>query len=212
MLGDVVNDDGSYTGEDGGSVFSLQFYRNKASEFQAVMNALDLAAQSLRESLQTVMFDDDGVADEIQILLADLDARRGHISAAAQAVNLASDAANAVGVRFPSLTVPQGLAGLGMAPIPIAIIAGAIAAASVLIVWGREYLVTQRALQLRAQQYAQIREDPAAVAALTLQLAKTDAAIQMADNPLGQVANIVKWAALAVLGYLAFQAYQKRIA
>lgn len=200
------NSDASYTGDTGESVFSLQYYRNKANEFQAVLSAMDAAAQSAW-TVATSDIDPQLVQDMLQAL-DEYNAKRWELELAVDAINLAASALNAMDIRFPVLSMPSGL---GAAPLVIpvasvAAVAAATAAAATLIVWGRGWIdgVNQRqkaALMLDAV------EDPVKRAELAAEIARTDAAAAAASGGWSSdLLGVAKWAALGLLGVLALGA------
>lgn len=203
MLGDTTYDDQSYTGDAGDSLLSIQYYRNKASEFQAVLEALDQTALSMRMTLDTVA-DDPAAVQTIQDLLAEYDGKKTQLVMCAEAINAASSVSNSLGLRFPQLSIPSGLAG-----IPLAVagaVAAAIAVAVTLIVWGKDWMARSYQSQQTAQALALI-SDPVKRDAVASQIALTTAAMQKADNPLGQVASMVKLVAIAAVAFFAYRAY-----
>lgn len=200
-LGDAGTDntDASYGGETGESAFSMQYYRNKAAEFQNVMNALDSAANSARTVLALGV--DEETSARLQELLNDFDNRKFLFRTTAEAINAGAAVVNSMGGRFPELSIPTGL---GLLPaIPLAAIA-AIATAATLIVWGRNWIAS---LQLSSVLDKITDPDKRAVAAAAV--AQSLAAAQVAESsPLSSVATIAKWGAIAVLAYFGFRAYQ----
>lgn len=209
-LGDVVNTDASYTGADSSSVISVDYYRQKATEFQATLVALDITLQAASASIDD---SPDDVAAQLSELIAEANGKKGMLVAAAEALNAVASAANSVGVRFPVLSIPSTLEGLGVAPvIAIAGAVAAVAGAAALIVWANDWMNRVYAAQQTALEAAQSITDPqqrdTALANLSTQSAKTAAAMSdSSGSPLGQVANIVKWGAIAFLVYLGWKAF-----
>ncbi len=205
MLGEITHDDTTYTGDDGSSVFSVQYYRNKASEFQAVMTALEQGRESLLATLDTVFDEmDSDLLDSIQIHLSDIEDKRGSFIAAAEALNAASQTINSAGVRFPVMSIPSGL---GLGPLAIAgIVAGALAAAGSLVYWGVEWLQQSYLLQTQAQALA-AASTPEVRDAIASQIVKTSGAIALAENPLSVMAGSVKWLAIGAVALIGFKLY-----
>lgn len=202
------NDDASYTGETGDSAWTLQYYRNKASEFQAVLNAVDQSAQVLRESID-VFADDPQAVAELQTLLGDFESKRWQFRATAEAINAGAAVINAAGGRFPQLSIPSGL---GLIPaIPAATIA-AVGVAAALIVWGLGFSRSVAATINRYVTLSQIA-DPAKRAEAAQLALRADQAIAASEvSPITSIAGIVKWGAIAAVAFLAWKQFgtQKR--
>lgn len=230
-LGDVINTDGSYTGADGSSLLSVDYYRGKVVELQAVMNGVDIAAASLRDTLATWTFDDDGQADDMQLMLDELEGKRAQFAAVVSAINTASDGLNALGVRFPVLSSNT----LGVLPLAaIAVIAGAVAGAAALIVWGKAWIdavyAKQTALESLAAEYRARAEAAAAIADPTLrdqvqaeiarvdtiqraivsQLERTQAGMGAGGGGVGDYANLLKWGAILLGGFMVWRIVNER--
>lgn len=207
-LGDAVpggNSDLLYSGETGESVLSMQFYRNKASEFQNILNQLDAGQSAALLALYAT--EDPELYDYLSSWLADFDAKRGTFKATAQAINLGAEAINAAGGRFPQLSIPSGL---GLIPLLPAVAIGAIATAATLITWG---VVALRGLneRLKFAQALDATTDPDKRATLAQAVTMSDVAAKNADSsPLSSVAGIVKWGALAFGAFLIWKAYSAR--
>lgn len=203
MIGDAGGDV-SYTGETGESSLSAQYYRNKVTEFQTVLDALDRGAMAARAAIESGALDWDteqALADQ----LADYDARKFTLRTTAEAINAGAAAWNAMGGRMPSLSIPSGL---GLVPvIPLALIA-AVATAATLIVWGRAWLqgVNDR---LQAAQLLAAIDDPekrAQVASAAMQAASAAQAAE--SSPIASIANVAKWVSIAALAFIGWRAYQ----
>lgn len=210
-VGEIYHDDASYSGETGESAFELQYYRNKAAEFQAVMNGLDKVEFALRGAMEA-LFTDDPTGEkhateigDIQIMLEELDEKRGPVVMAAQAINAASSSLNAAGVRFPVVSYAQQT--LGLAPLAIAAIAaGAVAGAAALIIWGKDFI--QRAFNLLNNIAAlDSITDPIAKADLAYRITVAGTADKETNSPLTQIAGIVKWGAILIIGAMTVKAF-----
>jgi hypothetical protein len=138
--------------------------------------------------------------------LLDFDNKKGSFRTAAEALNFAINGINAVGADFPKLTVPQGL---GVVPLVAAAgVAGALAVAAALIIWGRDWIAGVSARAKLGLQLDAIK-DPAQRARLAERLALLDQAQSVAEaSPITSVASIVKWVAIAAVAYFAIQSYQ----
>lgn len=190
---------------DSGSMLSLDYYRNKAREFQVILNQVDETARAAGIAIASGV-DDDLTAD-LSGLLAEFDAKKALFRLTAEGINAAAAVINSAGGRFPSLSIP---AGLGFAPfvIPAAGIA-AIATAATLITWGVQWIqgVNERML------YAQLtgKGTPQQQAELARALALGKQAEQAAQaSPLTSIATVVKWGAIGVGLWLAYRAWQGR--
>lgn len=222
MLGDVVNTDQGYTGADGSSPLTLDYYRNVVTDFQHTLEALDAAAQSASASIDSAP---DDVAQQLSDLVTEYNGKKGLLWDAAQAINAVASASNAMGLRFPVLSIPQSL---GIAPVvAIAGAAAAVAAAAALIVWGKDWIARVYAAQQQAiagnlaLQAAENITDPATRDAaladlatknqqLVTQAGATQAALSTASGGVvGQVASTVKWVAILALGYFGFRVWEQ---
>jgi hypothetical protein len=201
----VPNTDVSYTGETGESMFSAQYYINKAREFQNIMDSLDETARAIRVLLDSGVSEDD--ADELQMWLQEFNAKKSLFRGTAEAINAGAYVINSVGGRFPVMQVPQTL---GLAPvIPLAAIA-ALATAATLIVWARDWMagVNQR---LRDKNLLAEIEDPEQRAVAARAMLDAAAANDRAkDSPMASIANVVKWGAFAALAYMGYRMWQNR--
>lgn len=192
---------------DQSSALSLDYFRAKVTEFQSLMNALDLGYQAAQGAVYS-----DGIDPEVSAQLGDLmreyEGRRTMMRATAEAINLGAAAVNAAGGRMPELSIPQTLGRLGFAPaLPLAAVA-AIGTAAVLMSWGRDWLqgVNQR---LRSAQLIAAQDSPAAAAALAVAMAQSDASLATAEQSgLSSLAPILKWGAIAVGAYIAWRALE----
>jgi hypothetical protein len=191
MLGDYLpgvddaNSDANYTGDyTPTDPLTLDYYRQKARDFQDTLNAVDQTAQALQAALAAGV--DDQTASDLQAMLDDYNSRKGTFVTTAKAINLAADAVNAVGGRFPVLSIPTGL---GM-PIllPVAAIA-AFATAAVLISWGVTWIkgANQR---LHDQQLLDNITDPDQKAQVASAIAQSDAAVAQAEASSGLLGSI----------------------
>lgn len=185
----------------------LDYYRNKVKEFQDILDNMDATAAIARYTI------DEDISPELtqsmQDFLASYDEKKGEFRVAAEALNFAITGANMVGGGFPTVSIPAGLAGLGFIPLAAgAAVAGALAVAAALVVWGREWI---KGVNERMKQESLIQSVPEDKrAALAQSIVQTDAAVKASEtSPLTNIASIVKWAAIAAAAYFAFQAYQR---
>jgi len=204
-LGDAgaPNDDASYTGDTGDSVFGMQYYRNKAAEFQSVLIAVDQSAQAARDAIDANS-DNQAMVAELQALLADFDAKRWQFRATAEAINAGAALVNSAGGRFPQLSIPNGL---GAFPVFPAAAVAAVGVAAGLIVWGLSF-TKQVANTLQRYVTLQQIEDPAKRGEIAAILARADQAASAAETPIiSSVAGIVKWVAIGAIAFLAYKQF-----
>ena len=189
---------------DAASPYQLDYYRQKVVEFQDILNQMDAVANIANSiSWET---DDQQLAADMDAYLLDFDNKKGSFRTAAEALNFAINGINAVGADFPKLTVPQGL---GVVPLVAAAgVAGALAVAAALIIWGRDWIGSVAARAKLGLQLDAIK-DPAQRARLAERLALLDQAQSVAEaSPISSVASIVKWVAIAAVAYFAIQSYK----
>lgn len=206
----VTGSDVLYTGETGDSAFSMQYYRNKAEEFQRVLNQLDSAAAAAQRVID-LTYDsyEPGIANELLEKMQEFDARKAMLRGTAEAINLGAAAINYAGGRFPQLSIPQTL-GLGPLVVPAANIA-AVAAAIGLIAWGVSWIgdvtgIVQRYITVGAI------SDPAVKDKVSAELAVMDAAQRgTTDSPLASLAGGLKWVVIGGALFMAYQIYMKRV-
>ncbi len=184
------------------SVFSLDYYRNKAREFQLSMVQVDQAAAAARIGIDAGVSSE--VSDDLGALLSEFESKKWSYRMTAEAINAGAEVINSLGGRFPQLSIPSGL---GIAPlaIPAATIA-AIGVAASLVVWGAQFVsgVNER---LRLAQLLDVGT-PQQKAELARAVGLADAAERATSgNPLASIANVVKWVAIAGVGWMALQAF-----
>jgi len=208
----VDNSDLSYTGETGESAFSLQYYRNKAVEFQNVLNQLDTTARAAQRIIDLTYDSYDnqagagGIASELMQKLSDYDSRKATLKNTAEAINMGAAVINYAGGRFPQLSIPQTL-GLGPLVMPAAG-AAAIAVAAGLIIWGVSWVGDVTGIVNRYITTNAI-SDPAIKDKVLAELAVMDTAQRAAtESPITALAGGVKWIMIAGIAFLAYKAYQ----
>lgn len=205
-LGDAgaSNDDASYTGAHAGSVISADYYRQKITEFQSVLTALDEGYRAIQAAYYVEGIDPQALQG-LDELMREYESKRTTLRLTAEAINAGAAAINAAGGRMPSLSIPQTL-GIPFA-LPLAAVA-AVGTAGVLISWGVTWLrgVNER---LKFAQALAAQDSPEAAAALAAEVTRSDAAIRMADaSPMSSLAPLLKWGALALGAFLAFKMYR----
>jgi len=178
------------------------YFTRKINEFQALLFDLDTTQANLRSFIQDYNIDDPVLLEQLD----ELDTRKTVFRTTAEALNLAVAGINAVGGSLPGVRIPGGLAAVPAAALVGA--AAAVAAAAALIVWGREWILGVNDRLKTTAVLQQIPEAQRGQAAS--RLLEIEATAKTAESsPLGNIANIVKWAAIAAGIYFAFQAFQK---
>lgn len=187
------------------SPVQLDYYRQKIVEFQNVLVQLDMAADGA-QGLLDLQINDPEFNDDLNSLLAEYDLKKGFFRTTAEALNFAISGVNLIGANFPSVNVPRGLNAIPL--VAAAGVAGALAVAAGLVVWGRDWIkaVNERAAR---SQILQAIPEGAQRAAAAQELLKIDGAVKEADaSPLGSIANIVKYVAIAGLIYFGLQSFK----
>lgn len=206
MLADarLPNDDASYDGPQSDSVFSLDYYRNKAREFQVSLTALDNAWHAAQSAL--VLGVDEETATYIVQWLDEFESERYRARMIAEGINLAANVINSAGGRFPVLSVPGSLGALPFV-MPAAAIA-AFAAASAFVVWGAQ-MVSGLNDRLKLAQLLDAQATPEQRAQLAAEVARVEAAqTSLISSPLAALAPILKWGGLAVVAFFAWKAWK----
>lgn len=185
------------------SPLSMDYYRNKAREFQVIMDQLDRTYWAASGALGTGALDATTAA-ALESALADFESRRRTIKLTAEAINAGAATINALGGRFPSLSIP-GTLGLPPLLAPAAMVA-AIGTAAALIVWGSQWIsgVNER---LRRAQVIEAAT-PEQRARIVESIADTDNAVTTTESSiLASVAPVVKWVAVGIGAFLLYRAY-----
>lgn len=216
FLGDagVPNDDTSYDGADPNDATSMAYYRNKAVQFQAVMDSIDAAA-SAAESMIAVAYtgaildgeDSDQLIADLSGYLSDFTDKRAQFRITAETINAGAATINAVGGRFPELSIPMSL---GIAPIVMGGAAiAAIAVAASLIVWGNTWLQGLNQRMATAAAAAMIDDPNAKAAFLTASATAQAAADAASESPLSSIAGIAKWVCIGAVAFLVYRSMEK---
>lgn len=187
------------------SPLQLDYYRQKINEFQSVLVQMDAAAAGA-QGLIDLQIDDIDLVNDLNTLLAEYDLKKGFFRTAAEGLNFAISGVNLIGANFPSVAIPRGLNAIPL--VAAAGIAAALAVAAGLVVWGRDWIrsVDERA---RRSQILQAIPDGAQRAQAAIEMARIDGAVREADaSPLGSIAQIVKWVAIAGLVYFGLQSFK----
>jgi len=189
---------------DTASPIQLDYYRQKVIEFQNVLVQMDSAAEGAGDLIYIV--DDVALLEDLNALLAEYDLKKGYFRTAAEALNLAISGVNLVGANFPQVKIPRGMNAIPL--VAAAGIAAALAVAAGLIVWGRDWIKSVDERARRSQILAALPEGPLRAQAAQA-MAKIDGAVREADSsPLGSIAQIVKWVAIAGLVYFGLQTFK----
>lgn len=185
------------------SALTVDYYRQKVVEFQAVLNALDVTYADLWESGAIAYASgNQGMIDEYEALREAFESKRGTFVTVAEGIQFASRGINAAGLTFPTVQIPMGLGALPL--VPLAAAGAVIAAAAALMVWAKEFWRSVREFAARWQHMNAIQMLPEADRPMALeQLRKLENAAQIAENtasqsPINVAANLAKWAAVGV--------------
>jgi len=178
------------------------FFRDKAREFQDVINALDATSREVEMLIGALP--ESAMLDELVIQFGELQNKKGQIRLVAEAVNFAANGLNQLGANLPTIQIPQTL---GAAPLVIAGAgAAAIAAAAAIIIWGKAWI---DGINQRLRDKALIESVPEAQrGAVADAIMRTEAEKAKADaSPIGAIAGVVKWVAIGAVAYFAYQAW-----
>ena len=192
--------------QDEATPLQLDYYRQKINEFQNVLVQMDSAAEGA-QGLIDIGVSDVSLLEDLNALLAEYDLKKGFFRTAAEGLNFAISGVNLVGADFPNIKIPRGMNAIPL--VAAAGIAAALAVAAGLIVWGRDWINAVDERARRSQILEALPEGPQRAQA-ALAMAKIDGAVREADaNPLGSIANIVKWVAIAGLVYFGLQTFKE---
>lgn len=190
---------------DTASPIQLDYYRQKIVEFQNVLVQMDAAAEGAGDLIYTV--DDPALLEDLNALLAEYDLKKGYFRTAAEALNLAISGVNLVGANFPAIRIPKGMNAVPL--VAAAGIAAALVVAAGLVVWGRDWIKSVDERARRSQILEALPAGPQRAEAARA-MAKIDGAVREADaSPLGSIAQIVKWVAIAGLVYFGLQTFKQ---
>ena len=190
---------------DTASPIQLDYYRQKIVEFQNVLVQMDSAAEGAGDLIYIV--DDVSLLEDLNGLLAEYDLKKGYFRTAAEALNLAISGVNLVGANFPAVKIPRGMNAIPL--VAAAGIAAALAVAAGLIGWGRDWIKSVDERARRSQILQALPEGPQRAQAARA-MAKIDGAVREAEeSPLGSIASIVKWVAVAAVIYFGLQTFKE---
>ena len=194
---------GDFTIDDAGAPpVTTSYFREKALEFQQIVNAVDATGREL--DLLIGALPEGPMLDALLVQFEALQEKKGYLKLVAEAINFAANGLNKLGTNLPTVQLPQGLGAVPLVAAGAA--AAAIAAAAALITWGREWLIGVNQRLRDKQLLASVPEAQRAQVAETI--LKTDVALAQAnESPLTSVAGIVKWVAIAAVGFFAYQAF-----
>ena len=187
------------------SVFQMDYYRQKALEFQQMMTALDQAYWAANYALMNSALDESSAA-ALMGALDEYAAKKGTIKLTAEAINAGAAAINSLGGRFPVLSIP-GTLGLPPNIAPAALVA-AIGAAAALLTWGSQWIsgVNDRLKRAQLIESASPDERDALVRAMT----ESDNAVNVASSSiLASVAPTVKWIAYGIGAFLLYRVWNE---
>ena len=191
--------------QDAATPLQLDYYRQKINEFQNVLVQMDSAAEGA-QGLIDAGVNDVSLLEDLNALLAEYDLKKGYFRTAAEGLNFAISGVNLVGANFPAVRIPRGMNAIPL--VAAAGIAAALAVAAGLIVWGRDWIKSVDERARRSQILDALPEGPLRAQAAQA-MAKIDGAVREADaSPLGSIAQIVKWVAIAGLVYFGLQTFK----
>jgi hypothetical protein len=187
------------------SPFAMDYYRDKAREFQSTLNAIDVAYRAANDALTTGALEPESEAGLIELLDA-YEGKRITLKLTAEAINAGAAVVNGLGGRFPQLSLPSTLGAFPVAPVALI---GAIGAAVGLIAWGVQWIAGVNDRLKRAQLIA--GASPGQRDQLIRAIADSDNAVNQAQaSTLAAIAPAVKWIAIGALAFLAYRAYMAR--
>ena len=188
------------------SPVAMEYYRRKAAEFQTTLDALDRTYWAASGALGTGALDATTAA-ALESALSDYESRRTSLRVTAEAINAGAAAINALGGRFPSLSIP-GTLGLPPLIVPAAMVA-AVGTAAALIVWGSQWVQGVNDRLKRAQIID--AATPEQRASIVAAMAESDNAVSVAGSSmLASLAPTVKWVAIGIGAFLLYRAYMSR--
>lgn len=202
-LGNVIFSDDAGIPAAAPTVTEVNYYKQKLAEFQSMLNELDTTAQSAQNII--ALTPESSLADDMQTYLAQWDDKRYQFKIAAEGINLAIAGANTFGVDIKKLTIPTGL---GLAPVALAGVAAAVAAAAVLLVWGRDWIAGVNERAKLALQFENLSPD-VRDAVIQEQIKIDQAQANANESPLSTIAGSIKWIALAAVAFFAYRAFSK---
>lgn len=182
---------------------STSYFREKALEFQQLLNALDATGREL--DLLIGALPESAMLDELVVQFAALQEKKGRLKLVAEAINFAANGLNQLGTQLPTVQIPPTLGAVPLVAAGAA--AAAIAAAAALIIWGRDWLA---GVNQRLRDKTLLESVPEGQRAQVAEaILKSEVALAQAnESPLTSVAGIVKWVAIGAVAYFAFQAFQ----
>lgn len=193
-------DDYSYTGEDPAQAgpLSLDYYREKARQFQVTMNEIDkgLRAAVIARSANI----SPALNAYLDATIAEIRGKLGTIRVTAEAINAGASIINRAGGRFPVLSYPSGL---GAAPFVVPAVAiAAIGVAVGVIAWGAQLISGLNARLLHETRAQGLSADQKSKLAEALGLAEIAAGELNPFRSFGGVGAVVKWGGIALVGFL----------
>lgn len=192
-------------GDSGNSAFSLDYYRDKAREFQETLNAIDITYNAITTLLASDISDE--LRNDLTQSLMEFDSKKSQFRLTAEAINAGAAIVNSLGGRFPVLSIPGNL-GIFPIAVPVAVIA-AVGTAATLALWGSQWIsgLNER---LKLQMLLDAQNTPEAKAALAKAIADTELALKQSESSIwSTLGSAVKWIGLGVVAYLAYREYTK---
>jgi hypothetical protein len=190
---------------------SPDYWREKAREFQVALNAADKIAVEGYAALGSRL-PPGAERDAIAQAVAEYEEKKSWLKGIAEAVNAFAALYNGVGGRFPKLSIPQSLGFLPFA-VPAAV-AGSLAllgsAIAWCVAWSRNTATQIGAAPQAASMITdeQLRNETLAEVSRIAARANA-AALEAEGSPFAGLGSALKWGGIAVLAFLAYQAWQK---
>jgi hypothetical protein len=190
------------------SPVTVEYWRQKALEFQTTLNAVDSVAQE-SWALASVL-PEGSQLDSVMEGLQEFESMKRRMKTAGEAINALAAIVNTAGGRFPVLSIPSAL---GLPPVAIpAGIALTLAGLGGVIAGATAWAALQARRIESSIDAVNLIADPEeranAAREVALIRARAEAAAATADSPLASLANVAKWAGIAALAFFAFRAFQ----
>lgn len=193
------------------SPVTLDYWRKKVNDFQALLNTLDPVYFDLQSAIADLQIDDSPQGTYLYnaglAILDEYETKRTAILAVAQAVNVASDGMNSMGIDFPRVNY----GGLNAVPIiGLAAVLGSIAAATAIIVAWINHAHDYSGEVLAYIKTLPAEQQGAALAKFMQVNADTQRAQSAASQSTGaQILTLVKWGMILGAGVLVYKAWKE---
>mgnify|MGYP000063580180 CR=1 FL=1 len=205
-MGNVIFSDDAGAYATSPNITEVNYYKQKLTEFQSMLNELDATAQSAANIIE--LTPESQLADDMRVYLDQWDNKRSQFKIAAEGINLAIAGANSLGIDLQKLSLPTGLGFAPAAPVALSAVAAAVAAAAILIIWGRDWIAGVNERAKLALQYENL--SPEIRDSVVQEQIRIDQAQAKAnESPLSTIAGSIKWIAIAAVAFFAYRAFSK---